>query len=71
METKGHSQVIKGLVPMAEILKYAPDLRSITSGRGSFEARFHHYDEVPAPIAEKLIKEKKGAQESAKAAVHA
>ena len=71
METKGHAQVIKALVPMAEILKYAPDLRSMTSGRGSFEARFHHYDEVPAPIAEKVIKEKKDAQESAKAHAHA
>ena len=71
METKGHAQVIKALVPMAEILKYAPDLRSITSGRGSFEARFHHYDEVPAPIAEKVIKEKKDAQETAKTPAHA
>ena len=71
METKGHAQVIKALVPMAEILKYAPDLRSMTSGRGSFEARFHHYDEVPAPIAEKVIKEKKDAQENAKAHAHA
>jgi elongation factor G len=71
METKGHAQVIKALVPMAEILKYAPDLRSMTSGRGSFEARFHHYDEVPAPIAEKVIKEKKEAQETAKAHAHA
>src|ERR1700722_3143331 len=62
METKGHAQVIKALVPMAEVLKYAPDLRSMTAGRGSFEARFHHYDEVPAPIAEKVIKEKKDAQ---------
>ena len=71
METKGHAQIIKALVPMAEILKYAPDLRSLTSGRGSFEARFLHYDEVPAPIAEKVIKEKKDAQEGAKAHAHA
>jgi elongation factor G len=63
--------VIKALVPMAEILKYAPDLRSLTSGRGSFDARFHHYDEVPAPIAEKVIKEKKDAPEGAKAHANA
>jgi elongation factor G len=63
MDSKGHGQVIKALVPMSEILKYAPDLRSITSGRGSFEARF--YDEVPAPIAEKVIKEAKEAKEAA------
>jgi elongation factor G len=65
MDSKGHGQVIKALVPMSEILKYAPDLRSITSGRGSFEARFSHYDEVPAPIAEKVIKDAKGAKEAA------
>ena len=39
VDSKGHGQVIKALVPMSEILKYAPDLRSITSGRGSFESR--------------------------------
>jgi elongation factor G len=65
MDSKGHGQVIKALVPMSEILKYAPDLRSITSGRGSFEARFSHYDEVPAPIAEKVIKEAKEKKEAA------
>jgi elongation factor G len=65
METKGSGQVIKALVPMAEVLKYAPDLRSITSGRGSFEARFSHYDELPAPLAEKVIAESKRAKEAA------
>jgi elongation factor G len=65
MESKGAGQVIKALVPMAEVLKYAPDLRSITSGRGSFEARFSHYDEVPAPMAEKVIAESKRAKEAA------
>jgi elongation factor G len=70
MDSKGHGQVIKALVPMSEILKYAPDLRSITSGRGSFEARFSHYDEVPPPIAEKVIKEKREAREAAGQASH-
>ena len=65
MESKGAGQVIKALVPMADVLKYAPDLRSITSGRGSFEARFSHYDEVPAPLAEKVIAESKRAKEAA------
>jgi elongation factor G len=71
MDSKGSGQVIKALVPMSEILKYAPDLRSITSGRGSFEARFSHYDEVPPPIAEKVIKEAKEAREAAKGGAHA
>jgi elongation factor G len=65
MESKGSGQVIKALVPMADVLKYAPDLRSITSGRGSFEARFSHYDEVPAPMAEKVVAESKRAREAA------
>src|SRR5215831_6749476 len=65
MESKGAGQVIKALVPMADVLKYAPDLRSITSGRGSFEARFSHYDEVPAPLAEKVIAESKRVKEAA------
>ncbi len=71
MDSKGGGQVIKALVPMAEILKYAPDLRSLTSGRGAFEVRFHHYDEVPAPIAEKIIKETREAQANAKSHAHA
>jgi len=44
MDRKGQSQVIKALVPMAESLRYAPDLRSMTSGRGSFESQFSHYE---------------------------
>ncbi len=36
MDSPGHHQIIKGQVPLAEILKYAPDLRSMTSGRGTF-----------------------------------
>ncbi|MGH7878925.1 MAG: elongation factor G, partial [Candidatus Binataceae bacterium] len=71
MDSKGHGQVIKALVPMAEILKYAPDLRSITSGRGSFEARFSHYDEAPPPIAEKVVKEVREAREAAGQHAHA
>jgi elongation factor G len=67
MDSKGNGQVIKALVPMSEILKYAPDLRSITSGRGSFEAHFSHYDEVPAPITEKVVKEAKEAKEAHRA----
>ena len=66
MEPKGHNQVIKGQVPLAEILRYAPDLRSITSGRGTFTYTHSHYEEVPPMIAEKVIaaarkeKEEKG-----------
>jgi len=55
MDAKGSNQIIKGQVPLAEILKYAPDLRSMTSGRGNFTYTHSHYEEVPAFIAEKII----------------
>jgi elongation factor G len=57
MDTNGHTQVIKSRVPMSEVLKYAPDLRSLTSGRGEFHMEFSHYEELPAQLAEKVIKE--------------
>ncbi len=59
MDSVGHHQIIKGQVPLAEILKYAPDLRSMTSGRGTFTYEFSHYEEVPSYIAEKIIAESK------------
>ncbi len=57
MDTKGKNQVIKALVPMAEFLTYAPDLNSMTGGRGMYTMEFSHYDEVPAQISQKLIEE--------------
>ena len=63
MEAKGKNQVIKAQVPMAECLKYAADLRSMTAGRGSFTMELSHYDEVPAHLAEKIIQEAKVAEE--------
>jgi elongation factor G len=47
--------VIKATVPMAEVLKYAPDLRSMTGGRGTFTLEFSHYEEVPGQLADKII----------------
>jgi len=63
MESKGSHQIIKGQVPLAEILKYAPDLRSMTSGRGTFTFEHSHYEEVPPFIAEKIIAESKKERE--------
>jgi len=49
------THVINALIPMSEVLTYAPELRSITSGRGSFTMDFSYYDEVPHHQAEKII----------------
>ncbi len=59
MDSLGHNQIIKGQAPLAEILRYAPDLRSMTSGRGTFTYTHSHYEEVPSFIAEKIIAEAK------------
>jgi len=63
MESKGVNRIIKGQVPLAEILRYAPDLRSMTSGRGTFTYENSHYEEVPPFIAEKVIAESKKEQQ--------
>ena len=55
VESRGTNQVVKAAVPMAEVLRYAPDLRSMTGGRGTFTMEFGHYEEVPGQIAEKII----------------
>jgi len=48
---------IKAHVPMGEVLRYAPDLRSMTGGQGTFAMEFDHYEECPPPVAEKVIAE--------------
>lgn len=62
MEPEGNKQVIKALVPYAEMHRYAIDLKSITQGRGSFTAEFYGYEEVPGNIAEKIIESAKEAK---------
>jgi len=63
MDSKGKNQVIKAQVPMSEFLTYAPDLNSITGGRGLFTMEFSHYDEVPAQISQKIVAEINKAKE--------
>jgi len=63
MDSKGKNQVINAQVPMSEFLSYAPDLNSITGGRGIFTMEFSHYDEVPAQISQKLVEEINKAKE--------
>jgi elongation factor G len=55
MDSIGKYQVIKASVPMAEVLKYALDLNSMTGGRGFFTMEHSHYEEVPAQLAEKIM----------------
>jgi len=50
--------VIEAQVPLAEILRYAIDLKSITQGRGNFTVTFSHYEEVPPQLTQKIIAER-------------
>ena len=51
--------LVEAEVPMAEMFKYATDLRSMSQGRGSFDFEFERYQEAPASVAAKVIEAKK------------
>jgi elongation factor G len=65
MEPTGETAAVRAQVPMAEMLTYEPSLRSLTGGRGAYSMEFSHYEELPAFLADKLIKEVKAEKEKA------
>jgi elongation factor G len=67
MEPVGSMSEIRAEVPMAEMLTYAPDLRSITQGQGDYTLEFLRYEELPAHLAQKVIEQ----ASSERPAVHA
>lgn len=60
----GGIQMVKAEVPQAEMLNYAIDLKSMTSGTGSFELEFDHYETISGRIADEVIKAAKAAKEA-------
>jgi len=54
IEAKGSTTELRAEVPMAEVLDFAPDLRSISAGRAEFTMEFERYEEVPPHLAEKV-----------------
>lgn len=59
MTAKGHNQIVKACVPLAEMLKYAPALTSMTAGKGSYVMEFSGYEEVPRELINKIVEESK------------
>ena len=55
MDSEGGTTTVKAAVPLAEMLTYAPTLRSITQGRGDFHMEFAQYSEIPKQLQEKII----------------
>jgi elongation factor G len=63
MDSDGRFQVIKALVPLAELYKYSTNLRSLTQGRGVHKRKFDHYEEMPKEIEQKVIEDYKKSRE--------
>jgi elongation factor G len=65
MEPAGETAVVRASVPMSEMLTYEPSLRSMTGGRGGYSMEFSHYEELPASLADKVVKDVKAEKEKA------
>jgi len=63
MNQEGDINTIEAEAPMAEVLRYATDLKSITQGRGTYTMELSHYEEVPSYNAQKVIAERETEKE--------
>ncbi len=71
IEGRGKQEYVKASIPLAEMFKYATELRSMTGGRGSYSMKFSHFEEVPAKIMQLIVTQaKKAAEESSGHAGH-
>ncbi|HZS32964.1 MAG TPA: elongation factor G [Methylomirabilota bacterium] len=70
MEPGDEMTVVRAQVPMAEMLNYEPNLRSMSGGRGSYSMEFSHYEELPAMLADKVVGEARKEREARAAEKH-
>ncbi len=66
MDPSGGNNIIEAQAPLAEVLRYAIDLKSITQGKGTFSMEASHYEEVPAHISQKIIADYQAEKEAEK-----
>jgi elongation factor G len=64
-ESDGRHQIVRALVPEAELYKYATHLRSITQGRGMHAARLSNYEEVPRELTDRIVAAARAEREAA------
>jgi elongation factor G len=64
VEARGHAEIVKALVPLAEIMTYTTTLNSLTGGGGSYVMELARYDEVPREVATKIIEEAKATKQA-------
>jgi len=62
MDSEAGKSVVNAQVPLAEMLRYGNDLRSMTGGRGIYTMEFAHYEQVPAHLADGVIAQAKKAE---------
>ncbi|MCL8206571.1 MAG: elongation factor G [Actinomycetia bacterium] len=60
VDSQGAEDVIHAEVPLAEVQRYAVDLRALSQGRGRFELAFDHYQEAPPAVAQKVTQARQG-----------
>ena len=60
MDRRSKAQIIKALVPLAEMFGYSTDLRSKTQGRANYTMQFAHYAEVPNQVSQEIIAKVQG-----------
>jgi elongation factor G len=66
-ESVGGMTEVKAEVPMAEMLTYAPDLRSLTGGQGDYTLEFLRYEEIPPHLAQKVAAKAREEEEAVRA----
>lgn len=67
MTPSGTMTTIEAQAPLAEVQRYAADMRSLTQGRGFYTMTFSHYEEVPQHLAQKIIEAAQKEREAARA----
>ncbi len=67
MTPQGAMTTIEAQAPLAEMQRYAADMRSLTQGRGFFSMEFSHYEEVPSHLTQKIVDSAQKEREAAKA----
>ncbi|WP_130469942.1 elongation factor G [Candidatus Magnetaquicoccus inordinatus] len=60
MDSVGGNQLVKAMVPLANMFGYSTDVRSMSQGRATFTMQFDHYEQVPSSIAEEIAAKAKG-----------
>jgi elongation factor G len=63
MNPEGGNNVIEAQVPLAEVQRYAIDLKSMTQGRAAYTMELDHYEEVPANITQKIVAQRQAEKE--------